>query len=119
MKISNILLVEDNAAICDAMSELLQLEGYKVAIANNGQLAWDYLQASATLPDLILLDLMMPVMDGIAFLKAQKSDARIAKIPVFIMTANGVPLDIEKFNVVGFLRKPVDIDKLFDTLRSY
>lgn len=119
MKINNILLVEDNAAICEAMSELLQLEGYTVVVANNGQTALALLKNSVgALPDLILLDLMMPVMDGVEFLRAQNSDEKIAHIPIFIMTANGVPLDIDKFNIVGFLKKPVDIDGLFETLRN-
>lgn len=120
MNSMQILLVEDNIAICDAMAELLQLEGHTVKIANNGKLALDYLQSKdRTLPDLILLDLMMPVMDGVEFLKAQRADVTLASIPVFIMTANGVPLDMEKYNIISFLRKPVDFDKLFAALRDF
>lgn len=120
MKIKAILLIEDNVAICDAMSELLQLEGYTVMVAHNGQIAIEYLKAqNVALPDMILLDLMMPVMGGVEFLQELRMDENIAHVPVFIMTANGLPLDMEKFNVRGFFRKPVDIDQLFSALQNF
>ncbi|HET6343273.1 MAG TPA: response regulator, partial [Myxococcota bacterium] len=69
---NHILLVENDRDIQETLRELLTEEGYDVAMANNGQEALTYLRTASRRPDAILLDLMMPVMDGLQFREAQR-----------------------------------------------
>src|SRR5262245_54428513 len=85
-----IMVVDDDVDIRDALSDMLDDFGHPVVTARNGREAIDQLQ-SDPLPSLILLDLMMPVMDGYEFLEAKRKDARIASIPVAILTAARSP----------------------------
>src|SRR4051794_12223718 len=103
------------------MAELFQEEGYQVASAYNGNEALMLLRSTATLPDVILLDLMMPGMDGYQFRAEQQRDARLCDIPVLLMTAGG---DIESkaaaMGARGYLRKPFkDIDTLLTTVQQF
>jgi len=84
----DILVVEDNAEIRDALVALLRDEGYQAAGASNGKEALELLTAMARPPSLILLDLMMPGMDGAAFRKQQQQDPRFALIPTVVVTAD-------------------------------
>ncbi len=77
-----LLVVEDDADIRDALDGLLSMEGFRVTGCSNGREALDWLHASPK-PDLILLDLMMPIMDGWQFRVAQKEDPELATIPVW------------------------------------
>ena len=81
-----ILVVDDDADIRDSVAEVLEDAGYRVQQAANGREALDYLQASAY-PCIILLDLMMPVMDGPQFRAAQQSKPTLAGIPVVVISA--------------------------------
>jgi CheY-like chemotaxis protein len=110
---SQILLVEDDPYIAESLAELLLGEGYAVVSAQNGKEALDYLRSSQSLPRLILLDLMMPVMDGYRFREAQKQDARLADIPVVAMSADrGAQLKTQGTGVRYSLRKPLELDEL-------
>ena len=107
-----ILLVEDDRDIQDALIDLLEGEGYVVRSAANGQEGIDSLQTEG-LPDLILLDLMMPVKDGTQFRQEQKADPRISQVPVLVMSADTKVL--EKSTAIGargFLRKPIEVEDL-------
>src|SRR6185503_16336865 len=84
-----ILIVEDSLDIQTLLARFLESEGYTVARAANGNIALNLLQSVETLPNLILLDLMMPDMDGFQFRDEQKKNPRLAKIPVVVMTASG------------------------------
>lgn len=84
-----VLIVEDAPDIQRLLTELLTGEGYGVEVARNGREALEVLRAAQDLPGVILLDLMMPVMDGYEFRKEQERDPRIADIPVIVMTADG------------------------------
>jgi two-component system phosphate regulon response regulator PhoB len=84
-----ILIVEDDKYILSAFQDLLNDEGYSVSTASNGQEALDILRASDQLPNLILLDWMMPVKDGLEFRREQSADASLAKIPTVMMSADG------------------------------
>src|SRR5438445_696734 len=83
----DVLLVDDDFEICDTLSQLLQDEGYSVATASNGLEALHYLRG-ATLPRLILLDLMMPVMNGWQFRHEQQRDPELASIPLVVLSAD-------------------------------
>src|SRR3982074_3818832 len=84
----NILVVEDDPDIRAALTQILSDDGYAVATAANGQEAIDHLRRTSP-PALILLDLMMPVMDGWQFRSHQKQDPALKSIPVVIVTADG------------------------------
>lgn len=108
---SDILVVDDDADIRHALGLALELEGYEVAFAANGREAWDWLQAGPP-PRLILLDLMMPVMNGADFLRLLRDDARLAPLPVVLVSAFGSIAAAVSEAVQGQLRKPLDLDDL-------
>ncbi len=116
MKIRRILLVEDDLYIRESVCELLESEGHSVIAAENGARALLVLESMFPLPDLILLDLMMPVKDGFQFRAEQQADTRFAHIPVVVMSADP-KLDSrrELLAARAYLRKPVDIDLLLAT----
>ncbi len=110
----SLLVVEDDADIREALDGLLSMEGFRVAGCSNGREALDWLRASPK-PDIILLDLMMPIMDGWQFRVAQKDDPELATIPVLALsadsTAKAAAIDAE-----AYLKKPVDYDTLIATI---
>jgi signal transduction histidine kinase len=110
----SLLVVEDDADIREALDGLLSMEGFRVTGCSNGREALDWLRASPK-PDLILLDLMMPIMDGWQFRVAQKDDPELATIPVLALsadsTAKAAAIDAE-----AYLKKPVDYDTLIATI---
>jgi DNA-binding response OmpR family regulator len=115
-----ILLVEDDPAIRDVVAELLELEGFSVKKSENGKVALMNLQTMENLPALILLDLMMPVMDGFEFREEQKKDARLASVPVVVMSADGrINAKMSKLDVSAYVKKPLDIDVFMKTIRDY
>src|SRR5262245_62354165 len=85
-----VLIVEDDADLRDMMAQLLSMQGFKAATVANGREALDYLR-SGSRPDLILLDLMMPVMDGWEFRRQQVADPELAGVPVVILSAVEAP----------------------------
>ena len=102
-----ILIVEDAEPIAASMAELLHQEGYEVACAANGKEALAHLESTQVLPDLILLDLMMPQMDGYQFRAQQKQDPRLSHIPILLMTAGGdIQAKARELEARGYLRKP-------------
>lgn len=106
----SILIVDDDADIRAVLSEFLEYEGYAVATAAHGREALDFLRAHA-LPSAVLLDLMMPTMDGFQFREEQKRDPAIASVPVVLMTARGA-LAPGAIDVGHILAKPLDLDAL-------
>jgi CheY-like chemotaxis protein len=116
---AQILVVEDDKDICRNLKKLLESEGYTVSCAGNGQEALDFLHGADRLPRLIILDLMMPIMDGFQFRDAQDKVARLASIPVIIMTADG-HVDEKKMRTraTAALRKPADVDTILNTIKA-
>jgi two-component system response regulator MprA len=112
MSKKTVLIVEDDISIRRDLCELLTLEGYEVLLAENGEAALTVLRSVSSLPDLVLLDITMPIMDGWAFRAAQMQDPALAALPVVVMTADGhAPEKAKKMNAAGFVRKPIgDID---------
>lgn len=108
-----ILIVEDETAICLYMEEIFKGDGFPVLTAENGQAALELLRRQQTLPALIFLDLMMPVMDGHRFLhELQKNpeNARFKDIPVVVVTASQMNV---QGKVIEVIRKPADINHLY------
>lgn len=111
MKPPKILVIEDDKDIRRNMKLLLESEGYEVEIASNGEEGLKILENATTLPALIILDLMMPVMDGFEFRRAQQMSAKISHIPVAIMTADGHVVEKQaKLNAVAGISKPPDVE---------
>lgn len=110
-----ILVVEDDEDAREAMVALLQMKGYRVVPAGNGKEALDYLH-KAPVPDLIILDLWMPVMDGWQFRSEQTKDPRLAEIPVIVVTALSDRADVEANEIII---KPVDVNRLLTTVSHY
>ena len=109
-----ILLVEDDRDIRSSVQEVLEDEGYAVATAENGRQALETLRSGAA-PDLIILDLRMPVMDGWEFRAAQKSDSQLANIPVLAISADG-SAKAEAIDAHAYLRKPLTTETLLDAV---
>jgi CheY-like chemotaxis protein len=110
-----ILVIEDDEGIRSGLQELLESEGYEVQLASDGKVGLDWLTQADPLPCLIILDLMMPVLDGFGFREAQEKEARLASIPVVIMTADGhIQAKRIRTRAADFIRKPVDIFDLLD-----
>lgn len=108
-KCNSILIVEDEKGIQDVLRMALEMEGYKVFTADNGKQGLEMLPNMET-PCLILLDLMMPVMNGWEFAEAISKDMTLATIPVVIVTAYGERAD--RIPSKGVLKKPIDLDAL-------
>jgi CheY-like chemotaxis protein len=113
-----ILVVDDDPDIRESLREVLEDEGYSVSCVGNGREALDYLKTAASpRPCVILLDLMMPVMDGWQFRREQKQDPAIADIPLVVITATGKrPVLIDAAELV---MKPLDLNRLFEAIERY
>ena len=109
------MIVEDDLDTRDMLERFLQLEGFDVRTAANGQIALDALHVDSALC-VILLDLMMPVMNGWQFREAQANDPRFSGIPVVVVTAAGSRDGMPAIEVDGWLSKPVDFDRLLATI---
>ena len=114
---ASVMIVEDDRDTREMLGRFLELEGFDVRTAANGQLALDALQEQAE-PCVILLDLMMPVMNGWQFREQQVRDPRFSRIPVVVVTAAGPRDDIPEIKADGWLSKPVDFDRLLATIGS-
>ncbi len=109
-----ILLVEDDQGIREALRGVLEDEQFAVTTADDGLEALRLLRGGAT-PDLIILDLRMPVMDGWRFRTEQKADPLLAGIPVLAISADGSP-QAAAIDAAAYLRKPLTTDKLLSTV---
>jgi CheY-like chemotaxis protein len=106
-----VLVVEDDREQRETLCAMLDLEGFGHAEAANGREALDYLNESRT-PCLVLLDVEMPVMNGLEFREEQLASVRLSQIPVVVVTANDKGL-VKRFpGVAGFLWKPLKFEKL-------
>ena len=112
-----VLIVEDDEDLRDMMAQMLTIEGFAAATVANGREALDYLHGT-TKPHVILLDLMMPVMDGWEFRRRQQADPELAPVPVIVLSAldqaRAAPVD-----ATAFLKKPLDFDRLLELVRSH
>ncbi|HET7307620.1 MAG TPA: response regulator [Gammaproteobacteria bacterium] len=115
-----VLIVEDDREVRDSLTSLLEMEGYSAAVADHGRAALDYLRSEKELPCLILLDLMMPVMDGFTFRAEQKADAALGNIPVVVMSAAGnIHEKLPGLEAKAYLKKPMDFDDVVSAVEQY
>jgi CheY-like chemotaxis protein len=113
-----ILVVDDDLDIREALSDILTDRGFQVMSAANGQEALRLLRGLKDAPSVILLDLMMPIMDGYGFLEEHDKDSSLALIPVAIITA-GHGIDRSRIDrAAPILPKPIDVPRLFSVLEG-
>ena len=108
-KTLEIWVVDDDESIRETLQMALELENYSTALAADGAEAWSWLQEHPS-PRLILLDLMMPVMDGWQMFDRLKQDERLARIPVVTITAFG--RELGSVGQLPVLKKPIDLRDL-------
>lgn len=113
----SILVVEDDDDIRNAIVDLLENEGYNAQAAINGKDALEKLRGIDHKPCLVLLDMMMPIMNGREFLDEVMKDSHLAPIPVLIVSAVADKSNTE--GSVGFLKKPIDIDVVLKVVSQY
>jgi signal transduction histidine kinase len=115
----DVLIVEDDADVREALTMMIESAGHAVAAFGDGHDALERLRAGAR-PHLILLDLMMPRMDGWQFHAELQRDPGLAAIPVVILTGDGdAPRKAAAMHVAGAMRKPVELDRLVQVVESY
>jgi CheY-like chemotaxis protein len=115
-----VCVVDDDADIREILAEVLSLEGYDVVAAGDGQSALKMLHDRAPACRLILLDLMMPQMNGWEFRRKQLLDPAIASIPVVLLTGAGTAAkSIDELQVAATIEKPVELDDLLAKVAHY
>jgi two-component system, chemotaxis family, chemotaxis protein CheY len=118
--VRRILVVEDNADVGDALCHLLEVEGFTATWASGGDEALALLREDPAGFGLILLDIMMPGMNGWQFREHQLADAQLARIPVVVLTADRNAIGaVQSVGAVAALLKPVDVDELLDIVRRH
>ena len=117
---TKVLLVEDNELNRDMLSRRLQRRGYEVSLAVDGQNALE--QAAAQLPDVILMDMDLPVLTGWDATKKLRADPAIRNIPVIALTAHALPADRERAMQAGcdaYQSKPIDFTELVSKIEQF
>ncbi len=110
----SVLVVDDERDIREAVAEVLKDEGYEVLDAHDGAEALRQLRAHH--PSVVLLDLMMPGMNGWEFCAVRKSEPELSAIPVIVISALG---RVSGIDAQAFLQKPFELDALVSTVRQY
>jgi CheY-like chemotaxis protein len=118
---TRVLIVEDDDDIRETLLEVLEDNGFEPSCAANGAEAPDLLRADGKEPPhVILLDMMMPVLDGWGFRNAQLADPLLRSIPVIVLTAHAsIEETAAALGATGFLRKPVRLDPLIEAIRRH
>jgi CheY-like chemotaxis protein len=114
---NTLLVVEDNEVAREGLAAVLRRHGYAVALAANGQEALDYLAGNPA-PNLILLDMLMPVLDGWRFLEQLKQSGRLGAAPIVVTTGTVLTREWARdHGCAGFVKKPIDADPLLEEIR--
>jgi len=119
-KVFHVLYIEDGRALTHVMSNKLEREGFRVSLATDGEEGLR--KVSALKPDLVLLDLILPNMNGFEVLRAIKEDSELKKIPVIIFTNLGQESDEQKSKQMGaanyFVKSDMSINEVIDKIRE-
>jgi CheY-like chemotaxis protein len=116
-----ILVVEDDVRNIFALTNVLEPKGADVSIARNGREALEALEAQPR-ADLVLMDMMMPEMDGLEATRRIREDPKLSKLPVIMLTAKAMRDDRERCLAAGandYVSKPLDVDKLLSLIRVW
>lgn len=109
-----VMIVDDEADIRDSLREFFEDEGYAVATASNGAQALELLEGDA-LPCVVILDLMMPILDGNEVYARMQADPRLSSVPVVVSTSDPSRAP----SGVLIMRKPIDLNRLLGTVRHH
>ena len=113
----SILVIDDNAVTREGLNVILSNAGYAITVAENGQRGMDLLDAGPA-PDLILLDMLMPVLDGWHFLKQIQQDRRFAAVPIVVVTGTILTREwAQSQGCGGFIHKPIEPELLLEEIR--
>jgi two-component system chemotaxis response regulator CheY len=116
----DVLIVDDDPFVRGMLAELLEDEGYRVVSAADGEEALSYLMRQAPMPCVILLDLMMPRMNGWEFRNAQRKTPELAAIPVITISAYAdLLVGVPALDAAAHFPKPIDLDQLIVTVRHW
>src|ERR1022692_1302723 len=115
-----VMLVEDDDETREALATILEEARYRVLRAANGAAAWSLLQDHGAACDIILLDLMMPVMNGWDFRRKQRESASFSSIPVPLMSAGGnIASSCVDLGTSDYIAKPVEVAELLNKIQRY
>lgn len=115
----DVLAVDDDYDVLFALQDVLEMEGYRVIPARSGREALELLRRGLR-PAVILLDLMMPEVSGWEFRAQQAEDPELARIPVVVVSGQGLSdKEVSTLGVDGYLKKPVDLDQLLTAVGRY
>jgi CheY-like chemotaxis protein len=114
-----VLVVDDDEDVRESLAMVIEREGHQTVCAANGQDALDMLRTGTPAPCVILLDLMMPVMDGFGFRQEQLRDERLAGIPVVVVTGMGASERTKGLGSVVVVGKPIDFDHLLPLVEHH
>jgi CheY-like chemotaxis protein len=109
-----VLIVEDDQSLRTMLSDLLGASGYRTLTANDGAAGLDTLRRAA--PDLVLLDVSMPVMDGLTFLRRRSEEACRPTVPVVVMSAQRRAIEARRLGAQQFISKPFELDDLLGVI---
>jgi two-component system chemotaxis response regulator CheY len=112
-----VLIIEDDFSIRETFTQALELEGYLVVTAENGAEGIDKLRTMPVSPCLVIMDMVMPVMDGRQFLDAVLADPKISNTPLVVVSATASVATTQ--GARAFLRKPVDLNVLLDIVEKH
>lgn len=122
MSARRILVVEDNDMNMQLVEFLLEEGGFEIMKATSGEEALAITVAEGQPPDLILMDIHLPGVDGLSVVRAIKSDARTAAIPILALTAHAMRGDKDRFleaGCDGYISKPIDVKTFVESIASY
>jgi CheY-like chemotaxis protein len=115
-----VMIVEDDPDVRETIAEILVDAAYQPLLASNGKEALEHLRSAAPKPCVILLDIMMPVMNGWEFRAQQRSEAGLSAIPVVVITAHAdASRAATEMEAAGFLRKPVKLESLLASVSHF
>jgi CheY-like chemotaxis protein len=117
--VKSVLLVDDEFALTDTLKEFLEDEGYSVECAANGQEALEAMERKV--PDLVVSDMMMPLMDGYALLREMRSRSNLKSIPVLLTSSVSRQTVLSRHALLdfsGFLQKPFKLNSFLDLVRK-
>ena len=121
MTARTILVVEDNDMNMQLVEFLLEEGGYDIVKATSGEEALSLTREGAA-PDLILMDIHLPGMDGLTVVRAMKEDARTSRIPILALTAHAMRGDRDRFleaGCDGYISKPIDVKTFLSSIQQY
>ena len=116
-----VLVVDDEQDLLSMLKDILEISGYSVVTATNGREALAYLLSERPKPSLILLDLTMPIMNGLRFLEELHSGAHtsLVSIPVVVISAVEEFIELNKFHCSGILRKPASLESILQVAQQF